>query len=326
MKSKIEISYKTVIFAVVFIVVLWILIQIRDILFLLFISFLLMTALNPLVLILEKFRIPRLLGILLIYAIIIGLFGVSFASAIPTLISQSVKLIQDLPSFAARVLPYWNIDADTLTKQMTPIGENVVKLSIGIFSNIITTLTVLVFTFYFLLERRHAEDILKTMIGEAIARQVFVVLRTIEKRLSAWVHGELLLMAFIGIFSYAGLSFLRIDFALPLALIAGLLEIVPLIGPIVSAVPAVLVALATSPLLALTVIALFFIIQQIENNILVPIVMKQSVGLSPLVTILALMVGARFAGIVGALLAVPIVLVIQVVVEYFLNRQSKKIA
>lgn len=313
--NKIEVSYRTIVFVFAFLAGVWALVQIRDILFLLFIAFLLMTAIRPLVVILEKIRIPRVISILLVYSIVFGLFGVSLAGTIPLLVSQSTKFITDLPGFAAQVLPFWNIDVTTLTRQIAPISENIVKVTVGIFSNIVTTLTVLVFTFYFLLERPRASQTLIPLVGESMTSKTLDVLRKIEKKLGAWVRGELFLMMTIGVLSYIGLTILHIDFALPLAIIAGVLEIVPTIGPIVSAIPAILVALATSPFLALTVAALYFIIQQLENNLLVPFVMKKSVGFSPLVTILSVMIGGRFAGVVGAILAVPLVLVIQTVVN-----------
>ncbi|KKR87373.1 MAG: hypothetical protein UU34_C0005G0047 [Candidatus Curtissbacteria bacterium GW2011_GWA1_41_11] len=122
---------------------------------------------------------------------------------------------------------------------------------------------------------------------------------------------------------YIGLTLLKVEFVLPLAIIAGILEIVPTIGPIISAVPAVFVALATSPFLALSVVALYFIVQQLENNLMVPIVLSKSTGLSPIITIFSLMLGVRFLGITGAILAVPIVLVLQVVIGAFLNKPTK---
>ncbi|MBI5448889.1 AI-2E family transporter [Candidatus Gottesmanbacteria bacterium] len=321
MGSKIEVSYRTILFAVALIVGLWLVLQIRDILFLLFIAFLLMTALHPFVYILTKFRLPRFIAIGFVYLVIFGFLGVSFAGAIPALIVQSTRFMQELPFVVTRVLPYWNIDIGAFTSQIAPIGENVVKVTVGIFSNIVTTLTVLVFTFYFLLERHHAQVVATSLMGETVGIQVLGILRKIEKRLGTWVRGELILMAFVGIFSYIGLLVLHVEFALPLAIVAGLFELVPTIGPIVSAVPAVLVALGVSPLFALSVAALYFIVQQIENNILVPLVMRHVTGFSPLITIIALMIGARLAGITGIILAVPILLVFQVLVEEFVEKQ-----
>lgn len=323
MTSKIEISHRTIIFTVVFLLALWVLFQIRDILFLVFIAFILMTALRPLVDWLVWTRVPRVVAILLIYGVIFGFFGVSFAGTIPSLVIQSTKFAQELPIFLEKVMPYWNIDVRSLSQQIAPISENILKLTVGIFSNLITTLTVLVFTFYFLLERKRFEAMLITMMGGEAGERVISTFKDVESRLGAWVNGELFLMVLVGVSVYTGLSLLHVEFALPLAIIAGVLEIVPMIGPIASAIPAVLVAITMSPFLALSVVALYFIVQQVENNIFVPLVFKKSVGLSPIVTIFALMVGGRLAGIVGAILAVPMVLVLQVVLRVLLFPSQK---
>ncbi|OGG29243.1 hypothetical protein A3A63_00205 [Candidatus Gottesmanbacteria bacterium RIFCSPLOWO2_01_FULL_46_9] len=325
MNTKIEISIKTVLFAVASVIAIWVLIQIRDILFLLFIAFLLMTAIYPLVLFLERLRIPRVIGILLVYAVVFGFLGASFVSAVPALINQSTRLVAELPGIASRVAPYWNIDVTTISQQVAPIGESVVKVTFGIFSNIISIVTVLAFTFYFLVERQHADEILRSVIGEGAARQVLIIVRAIELRLGAWVRGELLLMSFVGILSFIGLSVLHVEFALPLAILAGLLEVIPIIGPTVAAIPAVLVAFSVSPLLALTVAALYIVIQQVENNILVPIIMKKSVGFAPIMTILSLMIGGRLAGIMGAVLSVPVALVIQELLAEMLSQRAEPV-
>ncbi|MFZ5844903.1 MAG: AI-2E family transporter [Patescibacteria group bacterium] len=324
MATKIEISHRTIIFTLVLLLGLWVLLQIRDIIFLLFISFILMAALRPVVDWLERFRLPRIISILLIYFLVFGVFGISVAGTIPTLVAQSTRLIQVFPSVVERVLPYWNIDLKSLSAQIAPLGENVVKLTVSIFSNLVTTLAVLVFTFYFLLERKHIEDLLTAMFGKETAGNTMTVIRAIEKRLGAWVRGQLLLMLVIGAAVYLGLILLKVEFALALGILAGLLEIVPVVGPIMAAIPAVLVALTTSPLLALTVVALYFVIQQLENNLLVPLVMRRSVGLSPLVTIVTLMVGGRLAGLVGAILSVPVLLVIQEVMGAVLGKSAKE--
>ncbi len=322
MFRKLEISLQTVLLTLAILAGTWLVIEIRDIIYLVFISFLLMTAIHPIVLSLEKLRLPRAVSIILVYVVILGFLGVSIAGSIPAIVVQSTKLAQLLPDLIVRLLPYWNIDLTTISKQIAPLGENVVKVTVGIFTNIVTTLTVLIFTFYFLLERRHAEVILTDLFGNSIGKQITDILRRIEYRLGAWVRGELLLMSFVGIMTYIGLVLLKVEFALPLAILAALLEIIPMIGPIISGIPAVLVGLGTSPILALSVAALYFVTQQFENNVFVPLVMKKSVGLSPLVSILALMIGGKLAGIIGAALAVPVLLVCQVLIRYFTKNPS----
>ncbi len=324
MPTKIEISHRTIIFTLVLLVAVWFVLEIRDILFLLFISFILMSALRPIVDGLERIRIPRVLSILLLYGLVFGGLGAGIASMVPTLAVQSGKLFMQLPDVLAKVFPYISSDVRSLVQQAAPVGENLVRVTVGVFSNVLAVLTVMTFTFYFLLERRHLQDFLSALLGTETGTRVFGVLLQIEKRLGSWVLGELCLMAFVGLLVYGGLFFLRVEYALPLAILAGLLEIVPTIGPTVSALPAILVAISSSPILALSVAALYIIVQQIENNLLVPIVMKRSVGLPPVLTILALMIGGRFGGVTGAVLAVPVLLAIQEVVNSFPGTQKMK--
>lgn len=317
MPTKIEISHRTIIFTLVLLVAVWFVLEIRDILFLLFISFILMSALRPIVDGLERIRMPRVISILLLYGLVFGGLGAGIASMVPTLAVQSGKLFMQLPDVLAKVFPYISSDVRSLVQQAAPVGENLVRVTVGVFSNVLAVLTVMTFTFYFLLERRHLQDFLSALFGGDTGARVFGVLLQIEKRLGSWVLGELCLMVFVGVLVYGGLFFLRVEYALPLAILAGLLEIVPTIGPTVSALPAILVAISSSPILALSVVALYIIVQQIENNLLVPIVMKRSVGLPPVLTILALMIGGRFGGVTGAVLAVPVLLAIQEVVNSF---------
>lgn len=324
MPTKVEISHRTIVFTLVLIAAVWLVLQIRDILFLLFISFILMSALRPLVDAMERIRFPRIVSILLLYGLVFGGLGVGVASMIPTLASQSAKLFAQLPDFLSRVFPYISRDLQAFLQQIAPVGENLVRVTLGVFSNMLAVLTVMTITFYFLLERRHLRDFLVAIFGGLSGDRVFAVLLQIEKRLGAWVLGQLCLMLFIGVLVYGGLFFLRVEYALPLAILAGLLEIVPTIGPTVSAIPAVLVAFGNSPILALSVVALYVIVQQIENNLLVPLVMKRSVGLPPVLTILALMIGGRFGGITGAVLAVPVLLAIQEIVSSFPTASSTK--
>lgn len=319
---KVEISHRTILFTIAVIAGIWLFLQVRDIVYLLVISFLVMTALRPLVEGLARFKVPRVIAIFAIYIIVFGFIGLSIASSVPLLMVQVTRFISVLPSFVSRVMPYWDVDPKIFTQQITPIGENVIRVTVGIFSNIITTLTVLVFTFYFLLERRNMRRYLLDTVGDKYGPDLLTILAEAEQRLGAWVRGETILMVTIGVATYIGLSMLHVEFALPLAIIAGILEIVPMVGPIISAIPAVLVAITISPILALSVAALYFIIQQVENHAIVPFVMKKSVGLSPLVTIVALMIGARLAGVMGAVLAVPVVLVGQVTLNYLLTKTS----
>jgi len=123
------------------------------------------------------------------------------------------------------------------------------------------------------------------------------------------------LMFFIFILTYVVLLLLGVKFALVLALIAGILELIPFVGPIISAVPAIIIAFSQSPLLAVLVVILYFVVQQLENNILVPKIMQKAVGLNPIITIVVILIGAKLSGIMGAILAVPVATVVSMLLS-----------
>lgn len=328
MSKKVEISHRTIIFTVFFILLLWALFQIRQIILALFVSLILMSALNPTVDRLERLRIPRALAILLIYLVIFGLIGIILAGVIPPLVDQTSTLISRLPSYLEQLgLPA--IDQSIIASQISQLGSipaNLLRLTVAIFSNLVAIFVLAVITFYLLLERKNLDRYLFILFGKKDEGVAEKFVDKIEERLGGWVRAQVALMIFIGAFSYLGLRLLGIDFALPLALLAGILEIIPNIGPIISAIPAVLAGLTISPLLALAVAALYFLIQQFENTIIVPKVMEKVVGVKPLITILALAIGFKLAGIVGAVLAVPVVLVSQVVAsEIFASKHFQQL-
>lgn len=314
MPKKIEISHRTIIFTVLFLIFIWFLFQIRQILIALFISVILMAALNPLVDRLQRFKLPRVFAILIIYVFIFAIFGIILSGVIPPLVDQTSTLISRLPEYA-QALGLPEIDQGIITSQINQLGSlpaNILKITVSVLSNLVAVLTLMVITFYLLLERKNLDRYLQVLFGSGGEKQAEKFIDEIERRLGGWVRAQAALMAIVALMSYLGLRLLGIDFALPLALLAGVLEIIPNIGPVVSGIPAVLAGLAVSPMMGLAVVALYFLIQQIENTVIVPQIMKREAGVNPLVVIISLIIGFKLAGIVGAVLAIPIVLLIQV--------------
>lgn len=335
MTRSIEISHKTIIFAVLFLGFIWLLIQIAPIILSLFVSLLLMTALNPLVDSLVRFRLPRALAIVIVYLCLIAIITGGLTSIIPPLVDQTTNLANRLPSLLDD-LGWWlesiglsGINGEIIASQVSQIGAlpaNLVKFIISIFSNVIAILMVLVITFYLLLERKNLNKYLLVLFGNGGERDAKMFIDKLEMRLGGWVRGELTLMVIIGVMTYIGLTLLGIPYALPLAIIAGILEIVPGIGPVISGIPAVLIALTLSPAMALAVVALYFLIQQLENTVIVPKVMQAATGVNPLITIIIIAIGLKLAGVIGAVLAVPIVIVLHVVaVEIFSLKALQKL-
>ncbi len=315
--QKIEISYKTIIFTVLLLVGIYITWFFKDIILLLFVCVLLTEALNPTVSKLEKLKIPRTLAIIIVYLIMLIVVSVSIAGIIPIFVEQTPGLIQAIPQALQniQILGTSVFDFSSQFKLIESLPADIAKTAVSIFSNLLTGLLTLVITFYLLHERKQLDDYSAKYFGEKGKEKVSRIIDLLEKRLGSWVTGELMLMIIIGLLSYIAYFILGLKYAVPLAIIAGLLEIVPNIGPIITAILAGLVGLTISPLTALFAVIAGLIIQQTENNFITPKVMKETVGLNPLITILAISMGAKLAGIVGAVLAVPVFLTIQIVVS-----------
>jgi predicted PurR-regulated permease PerM len=315
MTNKIEISHRTIIFTVLFLISLWLLYEIRQIIVALFVSIILMAAINPTVDRLEKYRLPRWLGIILFYLLGFLIIGSMMAVMITPLIDQTASFINKSIYFLKDVGNF-GIDPNVIASQLSQLGSipaNLFRLTMNFFSNLIGIVALAFMTFYLLLERINLTKYLTVLFGADKEKEVIIVINNIEKRLGSWVRGELTLMVLIGLMSYIGLRLLGVEFALPLAILA---------GPVVSAVPAVLTGLMISPMMALAILALYFLIHQAENTLVAPKVMQKVVGINPLVTILSLAIGFKLAGVSGAILAIPVVLVIQEIANWFLS--SKK--
>src|SRR3989344_6127061 len=321
MTRRIDISSRTVVFITLFLLGLWVIYQILDLILLLFVALIFMSALSPIVKFLQRLKIPKALGILILYIFILAIIGTIVTISFTPLIEQTSRLIAVLPAAISNVLQIGNVDQGIFQRELGSITGNLFSFTKTIFDNLITIILLLVLTFYLLLEREELEKRAATLFvgNEERVRKLLI---DIEEKLGSWLRGQLFLSLIIGLLTFIGLTLLQVPYSLPLAIWAGLLEVVPVIGPIISAIPAILLSITISPVLAAGVGAMYFVIQQLENHIVVPQVMGKAVGINPLVVILAIAVGGRLLGIGGALLAVPIVVVGQIIVMDIIGRKE----
>jgi predicted PurR-regulated permease PerM len=325
--NKIEISHRTIVFTVLFLLSLRFLYEIRSILLALFISIILMAALNPLVDKLEKIDVPRWVAILFLYVLILALLIGPIAALIPPLVEQTSKLVNALMGLADE-LTVLGLSSASLQAQLQELGglpAQIVKLSLSVVSNIASIIGILIMTFYLLMERSRLEVFLLFLFGQNGKDRADSIVDKLEDRLGGWVRTQFLLMTIIGSMSYIGFRVLNINFALPLAITAGILEMLIYIGPIITAILAFLVGLLQSPLTGLMALGWSILIQQIENNILVPQIVKKTLGVNPLITIIALAVGFKIGGIAGAILSLPVYLTLEVLFkEFLLEKMNRK--
>jgi len=315
---KVEISHKTIFFTLATMGLLWFLFFIRDIVLQVFVSLLLVAVLNPVVNSLSKVKIPKSVSIFLSYILIFGVFGTAIGILLPPLIEQTTNLAINLPGYLynSGLTKYANNDVlREVVSQLGTVPGQIIKAGFSLFANILNILTVLIFTFYLLLVRDKFDGNLSNIFGKEKSENISLILKKLESRLGGWARGQLLLMLLVGILSYTGFVLLGIPFALPLALLAGIFEIVPYLGPIIAAIPAIILGFGISPFVGGATIGLAILIQQMENYIFVPKIMEKSTGVSPIITLLSLAIGARIAGIIGMVISIPIVIIIQTLLQ-----------
>ncbi|MFA5076255.1 MAG: AI-2E family transporter [Patescibacteria group bacterium] len=205
-------------------------------------------------------------------------------------------------------------------------GQSVLSTVISIFGGVISFCVILVITFYIIVEENAVKRILRLVAPAKYQPYLTQLIYKVKDKIGLWLRGQVVLSLIVGCLVFIGMNgFGFIDptmrqFALVLALIAFLGEFIPYLGPILSAIPAIFVAFTVSPSLALFVLIFYVVMQWLENNILVPQVMRRAVGLNPVVTIIALMIGAKIGGLIGILLAIPVATALMVITADFFER------
>ena len=328
------IRYASVVLALT-VVALWTLYLLRGPLLLVYVCALFATGLTPLVRWIEGQRywaiglkrVPRAVAILVIYATVLGsLTAIGFA-VIPSLARQSQQFVKELPQLIDRVqerfVSWGLISVDTSYKellQQSPIGGGdavtmLMSTVWGLVGGLLGTVTILLLTFYMLVESQSIFRFFVRLFPRDRRPQVAEVSALVTTKVSAWLGGQVFLGFVIGSTTAVGLGLMGVPYFFVLALIAGIGEMIPMVGPLLSAIPAIIVAFTVSPGLALGVTIFFLVQQQLENAVLVPKLMGQTVGLNAVTVIVALMLGSALLGFSGALLAVPTAAIIQVLVE-----------
>lgn len=329
MNRKVEISERSIAFAILFPLGLAFLWLIHDILFSLLIAFILSSALRPVVDYLADRRVPRGPSTFLVFfgfiLIVVGLVYL----IIPPIVSETTTFVRNFPTIVQSINPEVRkyIDFNSISQYLPNVTNNLFGIISNVFSNVFFVITTMFFALYFLMEKNVLERLLHPYFSKSQIEHMKRAALNVEARLTSWFWGQITLMTVIGVVTYICLFFAGIRYALPLAVLAGLLEIVPNLGPILSAIPAITIGLAESPVLGLSIAAIYIIIQQLENAVIVPIIMKRAVGLSPIMTLLSLLIGAKIGGVLGVLLSIPILIIGQAVVTEvmaYYNGKNKK--
>lgn len=312
------------------VVSLYILWQIRQVVLLVFAAVVLATILNRIVRLLQRYRIKRGIAIAITVILLLVLFVGFFALVVPRIVQQLQEFVALLPEATERLRRWatWlqgvipaqlledNRGITAFTQQLQSWIARLLGNFFALISNslavVVSLLLFLVLTIMLLVNPLPYRRTFIAAFPAFYRRRVDEILSECETSLVGWIKGTLFNMLVIAVLSYITLLVLRVRLPLVNALLAGLLEFIPNLGPTLSLIPPILLALLDSPLKALGVLVMYLIIQQFESLVLVPLVMQQEVSLLPAFTILAVVVFASFFGFLGLFLAIPLLIVTQI--------------
>jgi predicted PurR-regulated permease PerM len=278
--------------------------------------------------------VPRWLAILAVYVLIVGTVITVGFLVIPPLVQQARALGTALPGLIDRgqtlLIRYGLLDhpitLEEVIRRAPASGDavgTVAMAATGVVSGFFALLTVLILTFYLLVESDTLFRGFARLFPRADRPRVREAAGEISVKVSAWLSGQLFLGAVIGMSAAIGLYALGVPYFYVLALVAAFGEMIPVVGPVLSAIPAIVVGFTVSPKTGLFVMIFFLAQQQIENHFLVPKIMSRQVGVSPVTVIIALLIGGSVLGILGAILAVPTAAILQVVIEELLDERDR---
>lgn len=338
--KKIDISTGIIFRTILILLGLWFVFLVRDVLVLLVISVIIVAAIEPAVDYLQKKKIPRSLSVLAIYILLLALIGGGLSLLIPPIASQFQDFSQNYPRYSQQFrdsigpvknfieINHINITSEQIFSELgsgiANFTKNIFSKTIGVFSGFISMIVVLSLTFYMSAKEDAITHFVASITPENHRKYATNLTKRIKDKIGKWLLGQFFLMFLIAVFDFIGLSLIGVPYALILAIFAGIMEIIPYIGPIVSAVPGVILGFMVSPTVGLLAIVVYVIAQQFENHIIVPQVMKKVVGLNPIAVILALMVGAKIAGTLGAILAIPVATAVSLFLGDLMNERNKE--
>lgn len=338
--TTIEISIKSIIRIIAVILGIILIWMVSDILFSVIVAIIIASAIDPWVEKLHTKGVPKGVSVLLTYLAALGIIALAIGLIIPPVASEVSQLVKDFPEKYKGFIDFFaslrlflenkgfganmeNIlqNAEAGLSNLTGGFFNVVS---GFFGGLFGVLVVIVMSFYFSTSEEAIKKALMRIIPPDSQDRWLNLISKAQQRIGWWFRGQIVLSFAIFLLSFIFLALFKVKYALALAFFAGLLEIVPMIGPIISAIPAVFLTLLYSPVKALLVLILFILIQQFENHVLVPKVMQKSVGLHPIIVIVTMLVGAKLGGITGALVALPIATAADVFLTDIYSRSKEK--
>lgn len=296
----------------------------KDIIIGLIFSIVVSSAIDPIVSYLENKKFPRVLGALLIFIILIGALSLLLYILVPVVLSELSGLIENLTEVQSSIfglqemsglIAMINQDIGKMANILFSGNVSLPGVISGFLGNLTLVFSVFVLSFYLTVDRDGVEKFLRAILPPHVEDKVLDVYFRTRQKIGKWLQGQFFLSLSVAIVVFIGLTILKVRYSLVLSILAGLLEIVPFAGPILSGSVATVIALSQSFTAAAYVIILFIVVQQAENYLLVPTFMRYTTSLHPAVILVAILIGSKFLGVIGIILAVPAAVLAQEVIN-----------
>ncbi len=311
--------------------------EISEILLIFFIAYLFSAALHPTVKSLEKYKIPKAVSVLLIYLLLLLLLGYFITKLVPLIAIQIIELARNLSQISNNLDSFTNSSDNFIIQQLKPfidsfaheidrdliIGEakqylesigtqlqsfagNTFEVIKTVFNGVLNFVIVLILTFFLTIEEKGVNNFFISLFPSKHGMYIIEKIETVKQKVGYWLRGIVSMMFIMFALTLIGLLILGVDYALTLAMMIGIAELIPVVGVLLSGIAAILVAFNQSPWLSIWVLGLYIILQQMEGHIIVPLVMRKALGLSPIIIILSMLVGYSTLGILGMIIAIPV--------------------
>ncbi len=343
---SITITPGTILTAIVIGLLVWLVFYLKDLVLIVLTAIVLASAVEPGIAWFRRRGLPRALSVISVYVLVFGvLFGVAYAF-FPPLLQEMRSAVSSLPQVldtldfnnlisggflpaATSVVSSSSLAEDIFQLQniVTPTSAGAFRALSGVFGGVISFVLIVVLSFYFATQETGVDDFLHFIVPVEYQGYAIHLWKRSHQKIGLWMQGQLVLSCIMGVFAFLWLAILQIPFALVLAFVAAIAELIPIFGPIIAGAAAVIVALSTEPTSTVLLVAGgFVVLHELEANLIYPLVVKKVVGVPPLLVILALFAGGELAGFLGILLSVPIAAALQEFVHDVQKRKDQALA
>ena len=333
---KLDISWETILKVFLAGSVFYLLYLVRDVVLWFFFALIISVLLNPIVNFLRWFRVPKVLAVIFTYLSIFGALGLIIYLTAPIFITEVRQFSQLVPQYFEKVSPMFQelkIEAlQSLESFIQTVTGNLEKISVGVlnalttfFGGVVSTFFVLSLAFFLSLERKGVERVVGLLSPKKYEEYVLALFERCQVKVSGWFGARVLACLFVAVASFIVFYLFKVKYTFILAFLAGVLNFIPFLGPAVTGLLLVLfITVADSWLKALIVLAAFIVIQQIEGNIISPVLTKKFVGLPPILVLLSVVIGAQIFGFLGAIFAVPVFGILYEFIKEFLEKRKEE--